>query len=486
MSLATEPIAFVDVETTGGHAGLHRITEIAIVGMNEGVIEWQWSALVNPGTRIPPGIERLTGISNDMVAEAPSFGELLPEVSQRLQGRRFVAHNARFDYGFVRNEMRRAGHRYSAPVTCTVRLSRDLFPEAGRHSLDALIERFALQCERRHRALPDAAVLAQFWQMLLSQVDANEFSAAIDRVSRRPSLPPQLSSDLIDDLPESHGIYRFWGQASDGEVLLYVGKANNLRERVLSHFGTALRDSKAQRLAAQVRRVDWQETAGELGALLQEARWVRDNQPVYNRRLRGGGERWTWWLEQPIATPRLLELTDPWPAAGDLFGLYRSAREARKALETLASEAQLCRKLLGLEAAGSGSCFAYQLNRCSGACIQQESLQKHGLRLNLALMRQKLRRWPWPGAIAVEERNSLGVREWHVLNHWRYLGTVRHREVDERAEDSSLPMDESDRTLGDFDIDTYRILGRFLSRAGTKLRPWPFNLKNRVSGQGHD
>ena len=486
MSLASEPIAFVDVETTGGHAALHRITEIAIVGMDRGVVEWQWSALVNPKTRIPPGIERLTGISNDMVAEAPSFGELVPEILQRLHGRRFVAHNARFDYGFVRNEMRRAGHRYSAPVTCTVRLSRDLFPDAGRHNLDMIIERFGLQCERRHRALPDAAVLAQFWQVLLQQVDANEFNAAIDRVSRRPSLPPQLSPDLVDDLPESPGVYRFLGEASDGEVLLYVGKANNLRERVLSHFGTALRDSKAQRLASQVRRIDWQETAGELGALLQEARWVREAQPVYNRRLRGGGERWTWWLEQPIAPPRLLELTDEWPDQGDLFGLYRSARDARKALDSLASEAQLCRKLLGLEQVGQGSCFAYQLGRCTGACIGQESREKHGLRLNLALMRQKLRRWPWPGAVAVEERNSLGVREWHVLNHWRYLGTVRDSEVEDVTVDDTLQGAGTHRSLGHFDIDTYRILGRFLSRAGSRVKPWPFNVGNHSPGQDHD
>lgn len=486
MTFAREPIAFVDVETTGGHAALHRITEIAIVGMDRGVVEWQWSALVNPGTRIPPGIERLTGISNDMVADAPSFRELLPEILQRLEGRRFVAHNARFDYGFVRNEMRRAGRIYTAPVTCTVRLSRELFPAEGRHNLDALIARFDLQCERRHRALPDAAVLAQFWQVLLDQIDINEFSAAIDRVSRRPSLPPQLSADLLDDLPESPGVYRFFGESGEGEALLYVGKANNLRERVLSHFGTALRDSKAQRLAAQVRRIEWDETAGELGALLQEARWVREAQPVYNRRLRGGGERWTWWLQEPIASPRLLELTDHWPEQGDLFGLYRSAREAHKALEALAREAGLCRKLLGLEAAGQGSCFAYQLGRCSGACIEKESREKHGLRLNLALMRQKLRRWPWPGAVAVEERNSLGLREWHVLNEWRYVGTVRDHDAGDVDGEHPLGLDNETQRLGDFDIDTYRILGRFLDRAKVKVKSWPFDKRGSSRAGDHD
>jgi DNA polymerase-3 subunit epsilon len=285
---ATQPIAFVDVETTGGRAALHRITEIAIIGMDAGEVQWRWSSLVNPGVRIPSGIERLTGITNEMVAEAPEFSALAPEISRRLEGRRFVAHNARFDYGFVRNEFRRIGRSFTAPVTCTVRLSRALFPDSPRHSLDAIMSRHGLECDRRHRALPDAEVLAQFWQLLLQSQSSQTLEAAIDEVSRRPSLPSHLSADLLDDLPDGPGVYRFWGESeAEGETLLYVGKANNLRERVLSHFGVALRDGKAQRLAQQVRRVDWHETAGELGALLLEARWVKEQQPVYNRRLRG-------------------------------------------------------------------------------------------------------------------------------------------------------------------------------------------------------
>ncbi len=117
---ARGPVAFVDVETTGGHPAWHRITEIAIIGMQDGRIEWRWSSLVNPGVTIPPSIQNLTGISNEMVADAPSFERIAPQVLERLAGRRFVAHNVRFDYGFVRAELRRAGHAYSAPLACTV------------------------------------------------------------------------------------------------------------------------------------------------------------------------------------------------------------------------------------------------------------------------------------------------------------------------------------------------------------------------------
>lgn len=473
MTAARQPIAFVDVETTGGHAALHRITEIAIVGMSDGEVEWRWSSLVNPGVRIPSGIVQLTGITNEMVAEAPPFASLVPEILARLEGRRFIAHNARFDYGFVRNELRRAGRAYVAPVTCTVRLSRTLFPEQPRHNLDSIMLRHGLECEHRHRALPDADLLAQFWQVLLQTQAPEALQQAIDQVSRRPSLPSHLSSDLIDDLPESPGVYRFWGEGEPGqEALLYIGKANNLRERVLSHFGTALRDGKAQRLAAQVRRIDWHESAGELGALLREARWVKELQPVYNRQLRGQGERWSWYLGSPTSMPKLYELSGSWPTEGDLYGLYRSAKDAKKALESIADESKLCRKLLGLER-GEGSCFGFQVGRCTGACVSKEPPAKHALRTSLALARQKLKPWPWPGAVIVEERGHFGLCEWHVIDRWRYVGSVQSDADDLPPSPHSLQTLQMSRPQdAPFDIDTYRILCRALSRSKIKVRPW--------------
>ncbi|MFO1265467.1 MAG: 3'-5' exonuclease [Rubrivivax sp.] len=143
---ADSPLAFVDVETTGGHPAWHRVTEVAIVAMRGGEIEWEWSTLVHPGIPIPPSIQALTGISNEMVADAPPFAAVAREVHERLEGRLFVAHNARFDYGFLRAELRRAGQEFAAPLVCTVRLSRLLYPDGGRHNLDSLIARHGLAC----------------------------------------------------------------------------------------------------------------------------------------------------------------------------------------------------------------------------------------------------------------------------------------------------------------------------------------------------
>ena len=286
-----------------------------------------------------------------------------------------------------------------------------------------------------------------------------------DLVSRRPSLPAQLPESLVDDLPEACGVYRFIGE---GDSLLYVGKALNLRERVLAHFMSAGRDTKSQRLAAQVRRVEWTETAGEFGALLLEARLVRERQPVYNRRLRGGGGLHAWSVGDDGAAPQLLALEGPLPAS-DLFGLYRSARQARNALTTLARDHKLCLRVLGLESGGEGSCFGHQVGRCAGACVGVESRAKHNLRLKLALAPQKLRAWPHPGAVALEETSALGLRQWHVIDGWQYLGTVHP----DGGDGEGLPGDAPLAARTGFDPDVYRILARHLPRLRKGLRPWP-------------
>jgi len=154
--LLDAPLAIVDLETTGAHASWDRVTEIAVVEVDGGEISSEWSTLVNPGTSIPPAIQALTGITNDMVAGAPAFEELAASLYERLEGRVFVAHNARFDYGFLRQEFERAGLKFQARTLCTVKLSRRLYPEHPRHNLDSLIARHNLACRARHRAMGDA------------------------------------------------------------------------------------------------------------------------------------------------------------------------------------------------------------------------------------------------------------------------------------------------------------------------------------------
>jgi DNA polymerase-3 subunit epsilon len=454
-------IAFVDIETTGGHPAYHRITEVAVIGARGGELEFEWSTLVNPGTSIPPSIQQLTGIDNEMVRDAPSFRDVAAELEARLADRLFIAHNARFDYGFIRREFNSIGREWRRPMACTVRLSRQLYPEMPRHNLDSLIARHDLQMAGRHRAMPDASALWQLWGKLRAAWPLETLDEALRAASHRPSLPPQLSPDLPDELPDAPGVYRFYGA---GDALIYVGKADNLRDRVLEHFRGSTRDTKSQRLTAQTQRVEWQETAGELGALLLEARTIRELQPVYNRRLRGAGERLTWVIDDCGSAPQLLPIDGTVLRQGYAFGAYRSERDARKALEALAREQHWCLKVLGLEA-GEGSCFGHQVGRCAGACVGREPRERHLARVKIGLMREQLKRWPYRGAVAVAEVAADGRRQFHILEDWQHIDTID-------GDDAGLdPAALTRRRATEFDIDTYRILTRALQNSRYRIVP---------------
>jgi DNA polymerase-3 subunit epsilon len=191
--------------------------------------------------------------------------------------------------------------------------------------------------------MPDAKVLLEFWRRVRLAFPFEHLQRAMDLAALRATMPAALSADLADDLPEGPGVYRFFGAGeSGGETLLYIGKANNLRERVLDHFRGGASDAKSLKLAAQVRRVEWTETAGELGALLLEAREVREAQPVYNRQLRSDGERLTWLFDDGGAPPRLVALSAETLHSGNVFGTWRASGDARRALESLAREHRWC------------------------------------------------------------------------------------------------------------------------------------------------
>ena len=452
-----QDFVFVDLETTGGNAACHRITEIGIVRVDRGETVEEWSSLVNPECRIPPYIEEFTGISNQMVVAAPRFADIARLVLEKLQSPAqraplFVAHNARFDYSFLRAEFRRVEMHFRAKVLCTVKLSRRLFPQHPRHSLDALIERHDLTCSVRHRALGDARVLRDFWFKLRRDLPESALAAAAQTVLGAQRLPEHLPADLADDLPEGPGVYRFFGP---DDALLYVGKSTSLRRRVLSHFAAEHSDSKEQKLARQVRRVDWLETAGELGALLREADWIKTQRPLYNRRLKPSSGDITIRIAEDTGLAEFAAIAELGPQElGRCCGVFRAHKDARKALTDIARAQRLCLKVLGLEQS-AGSCIAYQLAKCQGACVGAEPLVLHALRIRMALSALTLKPWPFPGRVALRERGPQGAVELHVLDHWTYLGTARSD--DELA---SLALKAS---CAPFDAHVYRILVRRLA-----------------------
>jgi DNA polymerase III subunit epsilon len=446
---AADNIVFVDLETTGGNVVHHRITEIGIVRIRDNAVIEEWSTLVNPDCEIPSYIQDFTGISNEMVADAPRFADIAALLWEKLAGATLVAHNARFDYSFLRSEFLKLGRHFSASALCTVKLSRRLFPEHARHNLDAVMERHGLVCSARHRALGDAQVLRDFWFKLKVEIPALELDAACERsLLGVYKLPAHLPPGLADELPDGPGAYRFIGE---GDALLYVGKSNSLRGRILGQLAEGNRGARERKLAADTRRVEWVQTAGELGAMLLEAKWLKTLAPLHNRRAKGRAQSATLRMASDRSGRVVAQRFDSLKPADlkDSFGVFQSEKDARKALTDIAHAHQLCLKVLGLEES-AGSCFALQVGKCRGACTGGEPLILHNMRAQLAMSKLKIKSWPFPGRIALRERG-----ECHVLDHWSYLGSARCEE--ELAELSAQ------EDCGSFDVDVYKILVRYFS-----------------------
>lgn len=518
-------LAFVDLETTGGSPIEDRITEVGIIevdfddaGTKPPRPVREWSTLVNPDAPIPPFIETLTGITNAMVADAPRFEALADDILTRLDGRLFVAHNARFDHGFLKNAFRRMDRPFRPPVLCTVRLSRKLYPGYSRHNLDTLIERHRLVVDMRHRALGDARLLWQLWQKLHHALPADRIRAAIDQLTARPSLPRHLDPDVLDTLPKSAGVYLFLGapidetgrdnglnanalpvaqdphvpDATNDSTLardlpgvatdaaredsghagsrpdvshvaeprpLYIGKAKNLRQRVMAHFTGDHLSAREMEISQQMTRVEWIETGGgtqhDLGALLMEATLIKQRLPAYNRQLRKSDDVCAWRLV--VARGHVRARRRRWTLAlarpddlffaqdRDLYGPFATPRQAGVALRAIVDAHGLCPALLKLEKAHAGPCFSHQVKRCRGACVGRETVDEHTERLRQALASMSIVPWPFAGPVAFREGTS-----WHVVDGWAYLGMAADLDEARRVAVTTRP----------FDHDVYRLMTR--------------------------
>lgn len=446
---AGNPLVFVDLETTGANFANDRIIEIGLVQVDEDGVR-EWSALVNPQQAISPFITGLTGIDDTMLVDASSFSQLAPLVLEKLRGRLLIAHNARFDYGFLKGEFRRIGVNFQSRSLCTVKLSRKLFPEHHRHNLDTLVERYGIVASERHRALADARILWDLWQRWHETLPAETFGHAVDAIGGRPELPPQLDPGLLDDLPEAPGAYACHDDAGS---LLQVKQAHNLRQEILALFAPSRRDTA---LARNTRHIEWRETAGDLGARLGEIE--------LSRPLRKKTEELCAWQLVEYAEgdfrPRLVFSSElDFGATEDLFGLYNSRREAANALRKLADAHRLCHAGLGIgETAKNSACVGYRQKTCRGLCVGKESASQHSARLMAALAKFKIKAWPFPGPVAVVEKDEFGMRrDFHLFDRWRHFGAVHN----EQALAEHL---ESIGRIGEtpFDADIYRALRKAL------------------------
>lgn len=350
MSSSAIKYAIIDVETTGGSARQERVTEIAIaIHDGKNVID-TFESLVNPERPIPPFIQKLTGITNEMVEEAPYFYEIARKIVEMTDGCIFVAHNVKFDYMFIRSEFERLGYSYQRRQLCTSQLSKKLFPEIGRYSLDKLIDFFDIYTDTRHRAMADVLATVEVFDHLMTKDQKNNtFSTFINRGVQLSKLPHHITLEDIHRIPETSGIYYFFGE---NDYLIYVGKSKNIQKRVMQHFSNPT--GKSLKFLSRTHRIDYEETGSEIAAILREDEVIKRERPEYNvaqrKTLKPYGLRMTEGSTEPFFNLELHPITNDKETG--FIKTYKSLRSGKLQIQNLLEEFGLS-ELLHMERAGS-------------------------------------------------------------------------------------------------------------------------------------
>ena len=253
---------------------------------------------------------------------------------------------------------------------------------------------------------------------------------------------PNHLREAIEGMPCAPGVYIFHG--AEGDLPLYIGKSVNLRSRLLAH----LRNPDEARLLRQTLRISHVRTAGEIGALLLEARLIKQQHPLLNQKLRRNRQLCSLRVQEG-SPPEVVYSKDlHFATATDLYGLYASRHAALESLRQVADDQRLCYAALGLEKLPKGrACFRAMLHQCAGVCRGDEDPEVHQQRLFTSLEGLRVACWPYPGAIGLVERDG-EEQQIHVIHHWHYLGSVRD------ATEARL----LDKVAPGFDADGYKIL----------------------------
>lgn len=372
--------AIVDIETTGGYAAGHRITEIAIYYHDGMQVTESFHTLVNPGRNIPYYITGLTGITSEMVFSAPSFKDIADDIHKRLDGKVFVAHNAHFDYSFLKKEFEQAGIQWQSRKLCTVRLSRKIIPGLRSYSLGSLAESLGIAITNRHRAGGDAAATVKIFDQLLQRDRDNHILKALKRNSGETILPPNLSKEQFEKLPAKCGVYYF--HDSHGHVI-YVGKAVNIKKRIAGHFSGDAREWSRSRIRNEIHSISYELTGNELIALILESQEIRRLWPKYNQAQKFRLEEWGIFEYEDRNGFMRFSVNAVTRGSHPLIR-FSTKGDAWNFLWQKVREHELCPKLSGLQVA-KGLCFEYQTGGCKGACMGVETVKKYNRRVQQAI-----------------------------------------------------------------------------------------------------
>lgn len=372
--------AVVDIETTGGYAAAHGITEIAIYIHNGEEVIDSFETLINPHQAIPMHIQALTGINNDMVADAPDFREVANHIYELLHDKIFVAHNVNFDYSFVRHHLEACGHQLHAKKLCTVRLSRKLFPGFSSYSLGRLCNTLAIPIHNRHRAAGDAEATATLLGMLIAQDSQGVIEDTLKKTSREQVLPPNLQKEEIDKLPNTPGVYYF--KDEKGKVV-YVGKAKQLKKRVCTHFSGHSISQQRQNFLKSIHHIDFVSCGTELMAFILEASEIKKLWPANNRAMKRFEQKYSLYhFEDQNGYLRLG--IDKYRKDSHALYSFNQLLEGHQLLRTLVETHSLCEKLCFIQTM-KDACTHHATGQCNGACVGEETSEDYNYRVNQAI-----------------------------------------------------------------------------------------------------
>ena len=390
--VATTEFLVVDTETNGLGGEACEMTEVGAVLVGGGELHDRWSALVRCNRPLGRGIQRFTGITQEMMADAPGLEAVLPPLEDLLRGRVLVAHNAPFDRRVLRRAFALTGLEWpNPPVLCTAALARKLLPLQNKRGLGVLADALGVEVQTAHRALADAETCARVLCAMFPRLCANAVTIAdavalanarrrraTGRKRRTPAMtaPPQLD---FAELPSDPGVYLF---RDDAGRVLYVGKSISIRSRARAHFAPS---SGPADWTVQATVVDYQSTNSELGALVLENRLIKQHRPPGNIRLARRDDRLCYIrCRLDIPFPILEVASDPSPGHAVTIGPLRGRRLAHELVEQLDSLFGLrhCGRKLVLREHPS----AYgQMGRCLSPCLGDLDPNLYRRRLDEAL-----------------------------------------------------------------------------------------------------
>ncbi len=374
--------SIIDIETTGGSAATGKITEIAIIVHDGEKVIKQFSTLVNPKCSIPYFITQCTGITDEMVRDAPEFHEIAKEVIELTEDTIFVAHNVRFDYGFIKAAYKDLGYNFQRKTLCTVRLSRSTFPGLPSYSLGNLCKSLQIDLKNRHRALGDAEATAILFNRILENNSQPLTPEWILLETKKSAIPPLLNENVLNNIPSGiTGVYYFHNQ--NGEII-YVGKSIDIKTRILQHFANQ-KSKKAIRLQHEIADISYESTGSELVALLLESDEIKHHRPLYNTSQKRTKAIPYYGIYQSLDNVGYINLIiERLKPGNQQLATADNMMSAKNLLYKIIEKHKLCHSKCNLHKTG-GPCFNYQIHTCLGACLEVEKPDVYNLRVQEAI-----------------------------------------------------------------------------------------------------